>query len=131
MIEKEFIPYELALELKQLGFNENCIATYSEDRDFELQDFEQNYDTFPPQIISAPTYAQAFRWFRDKHQLIHHMYWVYKKTYVGVDWIFHIKGINMINNNVVPHDETRFETYEEAELACLKKLIEIVKKDNK
>jgi len=71
--------------------------------------------------------AMVFRWFRDKHQLIHHMYWVYKKKYDGIDWIFHIKGINMINNNVVPHDETRFETYEEAELECLKKLIELVK----
>jgi hypothetical protein len=125
MIEKEFIPYELALELKQLGFNENCIATYDEDRDFELQDFEQNYDTFPPHIISSPTYSQAFRWFREKHQLIHYISWVYKKTYDGVDWFFKIKGINMANNNVVPHDETRFGTYEEAELNCLKKLIEI------
>jgi hypothetical protein len=84
-----------------------------------------------PGWVRAPTFSQAFRWFRDKHKLIHHMYWVYKKKYDGIDWIFHIKGINMINNNVVPHDETRFETYEEAELTCLKKLIEIVKGGNK
>jgi hypothetical protein len=127
-MNKEFIPYELALELKQLGFDEPCLATIDQTDFIHINGTEYPirgamiYDT-----IDCPTYSQAFRWFRDKHQLIHHMYWVYKKKYDGIDWIFHIKGINMINNNVVPHDETRFETYEEAELACLKKLIEIVK----
>jgi hypothetical protein len=117
-MNKEFVPYELALELKQLGFNEPCFGVYAtKDGYVRKSAYDENGD--------APTYYQAFRFFREKHQLIHHMYWVYKKKYDGIDWIFHIKGINMINNNVVPHDETRFETYEEAELACLKKLIEI------
>ena len=30
--EKEFIPYELALELKQLGFVEPCFAYYKDGR---------------------------------------------------------------------------------------------------
>jgi hypothetical protein len=127
---KDFTLYPEALELKQLGFDEPCFAFYDESLYFPNN--ENQYGTFCNQKLdasscSAPTYSQAFRWFRDKHQLVHHMYWVYKKMYDGVDWIFHIKGINMINNNVVPHDETRFETYEEAELACLKKLIELIK----
>jgi hypothetical protein len=139
----DFVPYELALELKQLGFDEPCLGHY-QDRDettlhgavatsknvyFSIGETNKGFIVRNSPIsncVLAPTYSQAFRWFRDKHQLIHHMYWVYKKMYDGVDWIFHIKGINMINNNVVPHDETRFETYEEAELECLKKLIEIV-----
>jgi hypothetical protein len=33
----------------------------------------------------------------------------------------------MTNNNILPHSEIRFEEYEEAELACLRKLIEIAK----
>ena len=132
MLNKEFTPYELALELKQLGFDRPCLATIDQTHFIHINGTEypirgaMMYDT-----VDCPTYSQAFRWFRDKHQLIHHMYWVYKKKYDGIDWIFHIKGINMINNNVVPHDETRFETYEEAELACLKKLIEIVKGGDK
>jgi hypothetical protein len=135
MIEKEFVPYEESLGLKELGFDEPCFGYwYTEQEEFKKIDIQLSSIGFlegEPDYILAPTYSQAFRWFREKHQLIHHMYWVYKKTYVGVDWIFHIKGINMTNNNVVPHDETRFETYEEAELACLKKLIEIVKGGNK
>ena len=126
----EFIPYQEAFELKQIGFDEPCLKFYAAEKlvlglNTDNGDTNSKLDQYNPSYVSAPTYSQAFRWFREKHQLIHHMYWVYKKTYVGVDWIFHIKGINMTNNNVVPHDETRFDTYEEAELACLKKLIEI------
>jgi hypothetical protein len=131
MINKDFTLYPEALELKQLGFDEPCLATIDQTDFIHINGTEYPirgamiYDT-----VDCPTYSQAFRWFREKHQLIHHMYWVYKKTYVGVDWIFHIKGINMTNNNVVPHDETRFDTYEEAELECLKQLIKIVKEGN-
>lgn len=31
-IEKEFIPYEQALDLKKLGFDEPCFATYNSDK---------------------------------------------------------------------------------------------------
>jgi hypothetical protein len=116
-MKKEFIPYELALELKQLGFNKNCIATYDEDRDFKLQDFEQNYDTFPSHIIAAPIYSQAFRWFREKYELGHMINGIGYESF-----IMNIGGILHIFNG--------FETYEEAELACLVKLIKIVKEKN-
>jgi hypothetical protein len=140
-MNKDFTLYEESLELKQLGFDEPC---------FGIHYYKESYPMLNPQsgetelvfefgqyikqtevATLAPTYSQAFRWFRENHQLIHYISWVYKKTYDGVDWFFNIKGINMANNNVIPHDETRFGTYEEAELECLKKLIEIVKGGNK
>jgi len=140
MREKEFIPKELSLELKQLGFNEPCLAFYdgknAESFYFNnIRDASGDYIPFQKhdrlKWFGALLYQQAFRWFREKHQLIHYISWVYKKTYDGVDWFYQIKGINMINNNVLPHEETRFGTYEEAELECLKKLIELVKENNK
>ena len=139
MLEKDFAPHPEALELNQLGFDEPCIAWYAENKGLQIApDTFKKWTSKPcnnsniitvfnSDCITAPTYSQAFRWFREKHQLIHHVSWVYKKTYDGVDWFFEIKGINMANNNVIPHEETRFETYEEAELGCLKKLIGIVK----
>jgi hypothetical protein len=139
MLEKDFTLHPEALELNQLGFDEPCIAWYAENKGLQIApDTFKKWTSKPcnnsniitvfnSDCITAPTYSQAFRWFREKHQLIHHVSWVYKKTYDGVDWFFEIKGINMANNNVIPHEETRFETYEEAELGCLKKLIGIVK----
>jgi hypothetical protein len=136
-MDKDFTLYEEAFALKELGFNEPCLGYYlCRNSAFGIDDLEittERIDLIRYDYASCavPTYSQAFRWFRDKYQLIHYISWVYKKTYDGVDWFFNIKGINMANNNVIPHDETRFGTYEEAELECLKKLIEIVKGGNK
>jgi hypothetical protein len=133
-MNKEFIPYLEALDLSELGFNEPCFGYYitigewfPASYPYSGTEYPKNSDMPDPTWATAPTYSQAFRWFREKHQLVHHISWVYKKTYDGVDWFFQIKGINMANNNVLPHEETRFGTYEEAELASLKKMIEIVK----
>jgi hypothetical protein len=110
-MDKDFTLYEEAFALKELGFNENCIATYDEDRDFELQDFEQNYDTFPPHIISVPTYSQAFRWFRDKHNLrcqINYIGGLINKT---TWWDISVVG----HYNTDPEEwEMKYQPYEEA-----------------
>jgi hypothetical protein len=114
----EFVPYELALELKQLGFDEPCLATIDQTDFIHIKGTEYPirgamiYDT-----IDCPTYSQAFRWFREKHGLNSFVY------HYGEDDILHIINFAYnINNNIFESD---FKLYEEAELACLKKLIEI------
>lgn len=124
-MEEQFVPYELALKLKELGFNEMCIATFDEDNNFELQDFQQSYDTFPKHIISAPLWQQAFDWFRENHSLYSiiiptiNMYWTFKTTTVVESMV-----------EVPPYahvDANDYSTYEEARQACLEKLIELCK----
>ena len=124
-IEKEFVPYEEALALKELGFDESCFSFYYIDKQLHMNATYQNHLAFRG-WVAAPTFSQAFRWFREKYNFLHLISWVYKKT-EGIQWFFVIKGINMTNNNILPDSEIRFETYEEAELACLNKLIEIAK----
>ena len=116
----DFVPYELALELKQLGFDEPCFAFYDESLYFPNN--ENQYGTFCNQKLdasscSAPTYSQAFRFFRNTHNC-HHTINLNKK-YVGIAY-----------SSVVNFSIDEFDTYEEAELECLKKLIEIVKGGN-
>ena len=126
-MNKEFVPYELALELKQLGFDEPCFAFYDESLYFPNN--ENQYGTFCNQKLdasscSAPTYSQAFRWFRDKHNLrcqINYIGGLINKT---TWWDISVIG----HYNTDPKEwEMKYQPYEEAELACLKKLIEIVK----
>jgi hypothetical protein len=74
-MNKEFIPYELALELKELGFDEPCFRFYSEKYtidsktggdiktgEFYLTDRPKT----KPMRCSAPLYQQAFRWLYQK-----------------------------------------------------------------
>ena len=118
MIEKEFIPYELALELKQLQFDETCFGWFrNTEFTISFNDLIRKERGEEIKIIAAPTYSQAFRWFRENHGLNSFVY------HYGEDGILDIIYFAYnINDNLYASD---FRTYEEAELACLKKLIEI------
>ncbi len=116
-MNKEFVPYEQALLLKELGFDEICIATYDEDEYFEFLDFEQSYYTIPSKLIQAPLYQQAFRWFREKYQIDS---WIYPN-------LNGLYSISNVRRGVGLGKVSEYQTYEEAELECLIKLIEIVK----
>lgn len=80
-MKKEFIPYEQALALKELGFKGSSFAYYIENRgiagtgsDIELV-YEHIHDTesFGNLICRVPTYSQAFRWFREAYSLLNHL----------------------------------------------------------
>ena len=113
-MDKEFIPYKQALELKELGFDENYIACYSSDGKLYSNELWKYKDG-----IKAPLYQQAFRWFREKHNLLYTIEEVWEE-----DTEYYVVEITTHNR---VDDFLQECTYEEAELACLKKLIEIVK----
>jgi hypothetical protein len=148
-MNKEFIPYEQALELKELGFDEPCIAFYFYDNGVVQSPFELKWKYKPREIIyhdesgvwenfneietdypqiSAPLYQQAFRWFREKHNLngiLNH----YPNTKL---WDFSVHNLLWNGKEFMEHVKkedrsVKYSTYEEAELACLKKLIELIK----
>ena len=122
-MEKEFIPYEQAVVLKELGFDEPCLGLYYPNGKFNIKeqnglncDSDKNsyLDSLENSagFCTAPLYQQAFRFFREK----------YKSNFIigfGNDGGYYRIG-NLFSK--------WYKTYEEAELECLKKLIEIVKK---
>jgi hypothetical protein len=131
-MNKEFSPYELALELKQLGFDEPCFGYwYTIQEDLKKIDIQLSSIDFlegEPDYILAPTYAQAFRWFREKYGLASQFayYHVPKWTFE----ILEFTDIKMTPSKILV-EYSKPRTYEEAELACLEKLIEIVNGGNK
>ena len=120
-MEKEFVPYSLALELKELGFDEPCFGSIDQIGYIHVKGSKSSprgsmmYNT-----INCPTFSQAFRFFRDKYMLSGEIY-IFKNF-----WNFDIEDINN-SIQLYTSDITSYSTYEEAELECLKKLIEIVK----
>ena len=72
-LETEFIPYEQALALKELGFDEPCFGFYDESLYFPNN--ENQYGTFCNQLLdapscSAPLYQQAFRFLLDQLEFV-------------------------------------------------------------
>jgi len=115
MTEKEFIPYNQALSLKELGFDETCFGYYLASTLFISNDIVYNSTNIP--VIKAPLYQQAFGWFRKKHGYTQYVREVKKDMYRFCIENFDEKSYN----------SEIYNSYEEAELACLIKLIEIVK----
>jgi hypothetical protein len=127
-MEKEFIPYEQALVLKELGFDkEICFGRWTTRPDCSgfldttKHSIYQGRDDLNRQCL-APLYQQAFRWFREKYG-----YDVAIKKCTPSEYKFEIEQLFVEGNNYYFIDFS-FDTYEKAEVACLRKLIEIVKR---
>jgi hypothetical protein len=120
-MEKEFIHYELALELKELGFDENCLAFY--DKESKLIITGISKVRYSPKLWT-PTFSQAFRWFREKYHIIGEVKFKGGKT-TKTAWYDYVIYSEIDWNDENPNEQ--WKKHEEAELECLKKLIEIVK----
>lgn len=123
----DFIDYDEAYELKILGFNEPCVKqwTYMPDLIWCTNGYmhtvektnDESWSDSGGDCISAPTYSQAFKWFRDYHSLYHNVI-------RGYGWDGMV--MNTKSEQILWRDGT-YNTYEDAEKDCLKELIKIVK----
>jgi len=122
-LDSEFVPYNSALRMKALGFDEPCFTYYSSKgslvtglieiaEGFNVEDLNKG--------TLAPLFQQAFKWFRDEHKL-------YNRPLTALrnldNKTVHYNGLP----SKTPSIYTIFyDTYEEAELACLEMLLDIV-----
>ena len=139
MINKDFTLHSEALELKQLGFDDPCIAWYAENKGLQIApDTFKKWTSKPcnnsniitvfnSDCITAPTYSQAFRWFREKHNLhsgvsVHTL--LDENDEDRDEYYFSIRKLKPVE--VIYSGDFMLE-HSDSELACLKKLIKIVK----
>lgn len=132
-MNKEFVPYEQALALKGLGFNEPCFGYYYtlNGKDWQFAEksvyyrLDDEINIGPKFSLLAPTFSQAFRWFREKYDLQYNIVW--NKFYNKTPYEYEVRPI-WRDEPLRPYGTSGMcITYEEAELACLKKLIELIK----
>jgi hypothetical protein len=122
-MKQEFVPYELALKLKELGFEKECLAYYSIEKGFEK---EFRYAITPYQLellAQAPTFSQAFRWFRNQGFFVSFSTHNYNIHDFYIKWS--MPESTTLSESIL---SDAYDTYEETELACLEKLIEILER---
>jgi hypothetical protein len=125
-MKNEFVPYEITVALKELGFNTLCFA-YCDS--FFKKDILRTgvkgcvNSALETNEVALPLWQQAFKFFREKYDLT-------GLVEIGTQefsyQIFDKKGNKQLGNEPLYYNGS----YEEAELECLKKLIEIVKSKN-
>ncbi len=132
-MKNEFITYEQAVALKELGFDERCFGHYNpngvffwkilcsdEDNDHTLS-VKDIMEHVADGYVEAPLYQQAFKFLRynNKYRFYIILCSQNKKH------LFEITLPSSIVYTTI--DEHAYDTYEEAERDLLDKLIEIIK----
>jgi hypothetical protein len=156
--KKDFVPHEQSLAIKELGFDEPCLGIHFEEGLNPFLMFASQYGEEGASAnggILAPTFSQAFRWFREKYNIHYAMKPILgsKNGYdsfpmLGWDYDIFVTNRETKNSYYMGYPVGEWFTatldnfdegetlsdlnihplnYEEAELACLIKLIEIVK----
>jgi hypothetical protein len=120
-MDKEFVTYEQALALKELGFDDipwfgNQASLYDVNGEHTMYtNYGVMYSGLSDGYIPAPLKQQVFRWFRDNYDAHMHPTKLMPRVY-----IIHYGTWTSIT----------FNTYEEAESACIDRFIELAKQDN-
>lgn len=126
-MNKEFVTYNIAKQLKDLGFREKCFKRYSSSGYLSLK-IGQHPENFNANVwapeISAPLYQQAFRFFREKYDL----HAGFDNNISGYYTLVREKDKNssLYLSRWANTEEHPFKTYEEAQIACLQALIKII-----
>jgi hypothetical protein len=130
-IETNFVPYQIALDMKSIGFDDPCLGWYNNDTlriDVNANQtikFHKHIGRFNGCVL-APTFSQAFIFFREKYGLFSAVnvdqtmepkfaYCVSRYCKVALSW-----------DTIVFNSDLYYE-YEKAELECLLKMIDFVK----
>jgi len=138
-MEKEFIPYEEALALKELGFDGEVLGYYIDanvhgtKHKLVTKVIEDN--TYFYNNLKAPLYQQAFDWFRSEHKMVYlpnigtHEYsfniWDEAKDCMTLHRLATLsQNSRHVCMMLLPKEEFN-GSYEEGRLAGLQKLIEL------
>lgn len=141
-MEKEFIPYKLALEMKELGFNESCFSYFYKLRGHWRLNHDYGAVALHPtnsmlsavseaskeERFAAPLWQQAFQWFRNKHNILGEIHWEGSREIDSFDVRIVILGEHILSPKYDDYKLFKDLDYERAQTTCLKELIRIVKK---
>lgn len=144
-MEKQFVTYEIALDLKKLGFKDKCMASYYtydienfKKGEYDMRGkFECDYSTEDQYIINtdktyyvaAPLWQQVIDWFRDIKKIdieITRVFIDHKISYTI--YIRNIIGITLFTTWYQITEENVIYTFQDArKLAIEKAIVNITK----
>ena len=127
-MKEQFVTYEIALKLKELGFDEECLMLW-EHTDFwtNLVRPEEFKKVVSERYCQAPLWQQVIDWLRRKHKIDIYIYPSYydsvfseNRKLLGYFGIIQSIGIDECNLRTV-------NAYEEARKQVILKALEIIK----
>lgn len=149
-LEQNCVPHEIAKSLKEIGFNEECVAFYgrkgdlkefayydSDNKNSELSNDHLYYSGCigmekKMQDCTAPLFQQVFDWFDTKSIFgspeIQEFDSKERKFSYQIDYLADSGNTHIV---YIPSHNEGSDSRKEAQIACIKKMIEIYKEQNK
>ena len=120
---QEFVTNELAVKLKEIGFDEPCFAFYEKNTHFMLVGSNKisNIALEKSEACAAPTYSQVLRWFRQRHNVNAQLTTTYGH------WDLYIPS-SPLNETPIRVGNDHW-SYEDAEQRLVKELISLYEPD--
>lgn len=128
-MKDQFVTYKIALKLKELGFDEPCLAWYNpngvfiwniccvdEDNDYTCSTKDMFKTDIHPDGYLAPLWQQLIDWLREKRDI--HLY-LPKSVYGGYIYVVDAK-----------YSDTIYANFYDAREQVILKAIELCKKNN-
>jgi hypothetical protein len=127
-LDNQFIPYVLSLNLKELGYKDKTMCTYVYDgQELYWKIKLLVYQNEMPHIVSAPLWQQVFDWFREEHKLLG---LVSNNNNPDLNkWCFDVHRLPVGVAVLWQPGNIVYDTYDEAKVACIEKMCEIIKTD--
>lgn len=128
--QKQFVTYEIALAMKELGFDEPCFG-YFEGKNNHRIWFEMSNNgvgSIPVDDVLSPLWSQCIDWFREKHKIFIEIRFADKALTEYEFVVFQTWGeyVNNITDKIMGGDDRPTYTYEEAREKAILKAIELV-----
>ena len=140
IMNKEFVPLEIARELKEIGFDEECFAGFQLDHKNQMKLFFKPsqsksltkiatnvYGRYCHQnnhVIKAPLYQQVFRWFMERYNLVASI-----STWDDGTFHYSIKNLTGLIYDINCNHIGYFDSLEKVQDECIENLISLLKKD--
>lgn len=131
---EDFVPFEIAIKIKEKGFNEPCYKYYQRGV-LDSDDCWNRYNRGTADRCSAPTISQVLKWLREEKK-IHIEPCVLADADTNTDgkiineyiyWSFSITSIetaDMIYFEYEHIDDKRFDSYEQAAIAGMQYVLD-------
>lgn len=125
-MKEQFVTYEIAKKLQELGFREECLATIDQTEFLHIRGTPYGirgamcYDTIP-----CPLWQQLEEWLRNNK----YIHYVIDINFESV-WYFVVFDLTITRNSEILHNDLMFSTYEGAKEACIKKILERICENN-
>ena len=127
------VPLDIAIQLKEIGYKEDCYFEFSKDNGLTLETLERESSIIGIddllfgknecwQNISVPTWTEVFAWFRARglHHTIRYLL-AHKLYFYAINETYYLKN----------KGSGIYDTYEEAQKECVKALIQTYKNELK